>query len=90
MDFISSFGIAGVASITVLCYLVGEVVKATGVDNKWIPVICGVIGLVLGVLASKIMPDFPATDFISAAAVGVVSGLAATGINQAYKQLTTN
>lgn len=90
MDFISSFGIAGVASITVLCYLVGEVVKATGVDNKWIPVICGVIGLILGVLASKIMPDFPATDFISAAAVGVVSGLAATGINQAYKQLTTN
>ena len=90
MDFISSFGIAGVASITVLCYLVGEVVKATGVDNKWIPVICGVFGLVLGIVASNIMPDFPATDYISAAAVGVVSGLAATGINQAYKQLTAN
>lgn len=90
MDFVGSFGIAGVASITVLCYLVGEVVKATGVDNKWIPVICGVFGLILGVLASKVMPDFPATDYISAAAIGVVSGLAATGINQAYKQLTSN
>lgn len=90
MDFVSSFGIAGVASITVLCYLIGEVIKATGVDNKWIPVICGVGGLILGIVASHVMPDFPATDFISAAAIGVVSGLAATGINQAYKQLTTN
>lgn len=89
MDFISSFGIAGVASITVLCYLVGEVIKATGVDNKWIPAICGVVGLILGVVASHIMPDFPATDYISAAAIGVVSGLAATGLNQAYKQLTS-
>ena len=33
------------------------------------------------------MPEFPAADPITAAAVGVVSGLAATGINQAVKQL---
>ena len=31
---------------------------------------------------------FPAAGIINAAAVGTVSGLAATGINQAYKQLT--
>lgn len=82
------FGIASVAAITVIAYLVGEVIKATGLDNKWIPVICGVVGGVLGVVGMFIMPDFPGTDYITAVAVGIVSGLAATGINQAIKQLT--
>lgn len=82
------FGIASVAAITVIAYLVGEVIKATGLDNKWIPVICGVVGGVLGVVGMFIMPDFPGTDYITAVAVGIVSGLAATGINQAVKQLT--
>ena len=34
------------------------------------------------------IPDFPATDYITAIAVGIVSGLAATGIDQAVKQLS--
>lgn len=38
------FGIAGVAAITVICYLAGQLVKASGLDNKWIPIICGVVG----------------------------------------------
>ena len=38
------FGIASVAAITVICYLIGQVVKASGVDNKWIPIACGVSG----------------------------------------------
>mgnify|MGYP005803175497 FL=1 len=45
------FGIASVAAITVICYLAGQVVKATGIDNKWIPVICGVLGAILGPVA---------------------------------------
>ena len=45
---ISSLGITGVAVITVICFLVGQVVKATGLDNKWIPIICGAFGAVLG------------------------------------------
>ena len=44
MDF-ASFGIASVAAITVICYLIGMAVKASGIDNKWIPVIIGVCGL---------------------------------------------
>lgn len=32
------------------------------------------------------MPDFPADDVINAVAVGMASGLAATGVNQLYKQ----
>ena len=84
---ISSLGITGVAAITVICLLIGQGVKASGLDNKRIPIICGVCGCALGILAMFIMPDFPAGDYITAAAVGIVSGLAATGINQAAKQL---
>lgn len=85
---ISSLGIAGVAAITVICFLIGQVVKASGLDNKWIPITCGISGALLGVLGLFIMPDFPAADYITALAVGIVSGLAATGINQVYKQLS--
>jgi uncharacterized membrane protein HdeD (DUF308 family) len=81
------FGIASVAGITVICYLVGMLVKATGLDNKWIPVIVGIMGGALGILGLYIMPDFPATEWITAAAVGIVSGLAATGVNQMVKQI---
>lgn len=85
------FGIASVAAITVIAYLVGSAVKNTKLDNKWIPVICGVVGAILGVVGlATNMPDFPATDYITAIAVGIVSGLAATGVNQLLKQLSTN
>lgn len=85
---LSSLGIASVAAITVVCWLIGQAVKASGLDNKWIPIICGVCGAVLGVAGMFIMPDYPAKDYITAVAVGIVSGLAATGVNQAVKQLT--
>ena len=84
---ISSLGITGVAAITVICLLAGQVVKASGLDNKFIPIICGVCGAVLGIVGMFIVPDFPATYYITAAAVGIVSGLAATGANQVIKQL---
>lgn len=85
------FGIASVAAITVICYLVGQVVKATGLDNKYIPAICGVVGALLGPVALFTnVPDFPATDPLTAVSVGIVSGLAATGINQVAKQLKNN
>ena len=83
------FGIVGVAAISVICYLIGQGVKVSSLDDKFIPIICGASGAVLGIVAFFIkMPDFPATDIITAIAVGIVSGLAATGANQIYKQLT--
>lgn len=80
-------GITSVAAITILCYLVATAVKATKLNNKWLPVICGVCGAILGALSMRIMPDYPADDIITAVAVGVVSGFAATGVDQAVKQL---
>lgn len=57
------FGVASVAAITVICYLIGQVVKASGVDNKWIPIACGVSGGLLGVACMALaVPDFPGSD----------------------------
>lgn len=81
------FGIAGVAVITVIAYLVGLAVKATPLPNKWIPIICAVVGGALGVAGMFTMEAFPATDILTAVAVGIVSGLAATGIDQTVKQM---
>lgn len=82
MDFA---GVASVIGITVICYLIGMVAKATAIDNKWIPVIVGVAGAVLGVAGMYVIADFPAADVINALAVGIVSGLASTGANQITK-----
>lgn len=84
-----SFGIANVAAITVICYVFGMIAKnISWIGDEWIPVICSVSGCVLGLVAFFTgMPDFPATDILTAAAVGIVSGLAATGANQVAKQI---
>ena len=71
-------GIASVAAITAIAYLLGMAVKATSVADKWIPIICGTAGLILGVVAWAMgVPDYPAHDWLNAAAVGIVSGWAA-------------
>ena len=85
---INTIGVATVAAIIVICYLIGMTAKASKLDNKWIPIICGVSGGVIGALALLFgMPDFPANDYFTAAAVGIMSGLTATGINQVTKQM---
>lgn len=86
---IADFGITSVAAITVIVFLICQAVKATSLDNKWLPVIAGASGAILGVVGMLVMSGYPATDYITAVAVGIVSGLAATGINQVYKQLTS-
>lgn len=84
------FGFTAFPAIAVICYLVAEIVKCTPLDNKYLPIIAGSVGGMLGLVGSYIIPDFPAVDIYSALAVGIVSGLAATGANQIYKQLTKN
>ena len=81
-------GITAVAAITVICYLAAAAAKALGLPGKWLPVLCGLCGGVLGISAMYLMAEYPAGDLITAAAVGIVSGFAATGVDQAIKQLT--
>ena len=60
---IANLGIAAIPVITVIVFLAVEAVKATPLDNKWLPVIAGSFGGVLGVVAMYVMPDYPGKTF---------------------------
>lgn len=85
-----ALGIVSVAAITIICYLIGEVLKAWDkFDDRKIPVIMGICGAVLGVIAFFTAPTIvPADNYLMAIAIGIVSGFAATGIDQIMKQAT--
>ena len=82
-----NFDMIQVVAITVICYVIGMISKASSIEDKWIPCIVGVLGGVLGVVGMYLMPDFPAKDILNAIAIGIVSGLASTGAHQIGKQL---
>mgnify|MGYP002853979425 CR=1 FL=1 len=83
-----------VPAIVVIAWFIGFIIKSlttSSTAEKLIPIICGVIGMVLGVIIFITNPELiPATDWPSAVATGIVSGLSATGVHQIYKQLTKN
>lgn len=83
-------GIAGVTGITVICYLCGLGVRLSPWDNRYIPLLCGLTGGALGALGLQLMANFPAGNIIDAVAVGIASGLAATGADQMIKQLAAD
>ena len=76
-----------VPAITVVCCLLGRIVKASPIADRWIPCIVGAAGGILGLAGLWLMPAFPVADPLSALAVGIVSGLASTGAHQLKKQL---
>ena len=84
------FGVETVVGITVICYIVGLAVKLSPLDNKWIPLIVGIVGGIIGALGMRLIQDYPAANVIDAIAVGIASGLSATGLDQAVKQLINN
>ena len=90
MENLEVLGIVSVPSIVIICMLIAQLIKTTKLDNKWLPTICGFLGGVLGVVAYKIVPTFPDVDILTAIAIGIVSGLAATGAHQFWKQLFAN
>ena len=56
-------------AIVMICYIVGMGCKASKrISDEWIPVIMAVIGGILGAVGMGIIPDFPATDYITAVA----------------------
>lgn len=87
----NDLGFIAFPSIVVICYLIGATIKAINNDtlNKFIPMICGFVGGILGVVVFKTIPGYiPAENWLMALAIGIVSGFAATGINQVYQQFT--
>lgn len=76
-----------VLAIVVITYLIGLGAKnISTIKDEVIPVIVGACGGILGVVGMFFMPDFPAHDILNAIAIGIVSGLASTGVNQVWKQ----
>lgn len=84
----TTFGFAPVAAITAICFLAGMGGKLSPMKDKWIPLVCGSLGCLLGLIAYFTVPSvMPAGDPFTAAAVGIASGYAATGIHQTIAQL---
>lgn len=88
MDFTQ---VSTVVAIVVITYLIGLGAKAIPqIKDNFIPIIVGVAGSILGIIGMYVIPDFPASDILNAIAVGIVSGLSSTGVNQIYKQVRKN
>ena len=84
----STFDFVPVAGIAVICYLIGMGIKISPLDDRWIPLCVGICGGILGVVGLVTgMPEFSSMHILNAIAVGVVSGLGATGLDQTFKQL---
>lgn len=82
-------GIAPIASIAIICYVLGGFLKGIGNEKLdcLIPDIVAVFGGVIGVLAFYTIPGYlSATNWLDALAIGAASGLVAVGINQIVKQ----
>ena len=86
-DYMDISTLGSCVSIVAICYVVGMGCKASKrISDEWIPVIMAVIGGILGAVGMGVIQDFPATDYITAVAVGMFNGLSATGVNQVIKQ----
>ena len=76
-----------IPAIVVISYMITEIFKLI-VNKKYLPIVAGISGGIVGVLSFLIQIDImPATNIISALAIGIISGLASTGANQIIKQL---
>lgn len=91
MDWLTNNGsVVQIVAIAIICGFLGFAVKQGSGDNpkvvRWIPLIVGAVGGVLGVVYKFISPDYANMDVLMAIASGVVSGLASTGAHQIVKQ----
>ena len=67
--------------VLVACLVIGYVMKRwLPTDNKWIPTVLTIVGAILGCIAHHEIT-------LTAVVEGAVSGLASTGLHQAFKQV---
>lgn len=83
VEFLADYMMPVIAGI---CLLFGFVVKKwiKDVDNKWIPTLCCILGVILAVI-----DDWGAVTLATILAGGF-SGLASTGLHQAIRQFTSD
>lgn len=87
MNYIVDLFIGNGIAIPVATFIVGEIVKSTleQEKNKYIPLMGGIIGLLLGMLIPQI---FDNADILTKAINGLALGWASTGGYETIKQLT--
>lgn len=91
---IYGYSIATIPVIVALVYAIVELLKPCVFNGnerlkRLIPMISGVIGGVLAIVAYFAFPSLvPVAEWYSAALMGIASGLSAVGINQIHKQAT--
>lgn len=79
--------------ITVFIYFIAEILKKlvlkTNHQKRWLPFICAMIGIVMAITIYFVYPKGSiATNVIEAFTTGALSGFAATGFNQLFKQFS--
>lgn len=86
--------IVSIPVVVTVVYAIIEVYKAVFKSEKAkraIPIVAGVLGAILGIVAFFACPAIVPTDNVFLAAVmGLFSGLGAVGVNQIYKQASKN
>lgn len=82
-----TLNIATFTTIIALCYFIGFIAKQIpAIKNNYIPLIVGASGAILGIIGYFTIPDYPASDLLTAISVGVASGLTSTGVDQLVKK----
>lgn len=70
--------------IAVAAFIVGQIIKPLKVPNKFIPLIGGVLGAVLGIVLPTV---FEGKDIVTCGILGLALGWGATGGYETIKQL---
>jgi hypothetical protein len=73
--------------ITAICLAVDKALKESPVNSRWIPLICQVLGGVLGIAGYFLMPEFHSGNVFVALLIGIGGGASATGVHQTGKQI---
>ena len=83
-DFIVNLFVDDGIIIAVAAFIVGQIIKSLKVPNKFIPLICGVLGAVLGIVLPTV---FVGKDVVTCGILGLALGWGATGGYETVKQL---
>lgn len=86
-NFIANLFVGEGLIIAVAAFVVGQIMKSLKVPNKFIPLIGGILGVVLGICIPGV---FTGKDIVTCGVLGLALGWAATGGYETIKQLRRN
>lgn len=85
-NFILNLVVTNGVIIAVATFVLGQIIKTISDKySKYIPLVGGICGVILGVLLPNVFPD---ADYVTRAIYGLALGWAATGGYETVKQLT--